>query len=257
MIDREGKVLKKLGPATRIRLTEYAGKLAISIYRRTDKGKSVVHDVEARALATFRRINRRGRLTLDASGTDRKRELKVSHWRNEHLVAVGVKAGGYDRGEDQQMPDYLAHWDLTRRKVVKRVEIANLIAHRKRELRLSRHSNQPRFVTATRDRSAMIATTPAGDRAVTLAHPLTHYDPDTLVFREHGGKLYFSIQIDPVHPDAIKKRRAARPWLDSVRACRRRDPGDSTGAADAREEPQAPLAGDLGSVDPGARTPRL
>lgn len=215
VIDRRGKVVRKLGPATRIRVTEYQGKLVASIYDRRDgRENTTVHQVEARSLATGRRINRRGTLTLDARGRDDKRELVVNHWRAEHLIAVGVKDGGYDRAEDQRMPDYSAHWDLTRGAVIQRSEIKNLIAHRRRQLELAKHSNQDRFIVASRDRKYLRATGPGGERAVTLAEPLTHYDPDTLAFHEHGGKLYFSMQIDPVHPDAVARRRAVRPWLD-------------------------------------------
>lgn len=215
VIDRRGKVARKLGPATRIRVAEYEGTLVAAIYnRRPGRGGTTVHQVEARSLATGRRINRRGSLVLDASGRDKKRELVVNHWRSEHLIAVGVKDGVYDRGEDQRMPDFNVHWDMTRAAVVKRTEIKDLLKHRRRQLELATHSNKDRFITASRDRKLLTATSPEGKREVKLAEALDHYDPDTLVFHEHGDKLYFSMQIDPVHPDAARKRLAVRPWLD-------------------------------------------
>ncbi len=224
VVDQKGAVNRKFGPATDIVRTEYDGQNALATYTREEKAAKskkdrpvVQHTVELFALATGKRIGKRAVIATDVESYSQKLDFKINHWLLGYTRAVGIKGGEYDRKEDQRSPKVEAWYDVPRATFAKKVPIADLIAHAKLMQALSQHSNESTFVTIAADLSGLVSYADgAGPTPIDLAEPFRHYLHTSFVAQpaQPGQPLFFSLEIDPVHPDAVARKRAEEKWLD-------------------------------------------
>ena len=229
VIDRTGAVLRVHGPATDVARTTYDGQDAVAVYRRAEiapgsgkksgqKGKpAVVHSVDVFALDSGKRLGKPARVTTDLAGFSEKLDFRINHWMRGYTVAVGIKGGEYDRREDQRSPDVEAWLDVPRAAFSRRIPIAEVIEHARRLQFLAAHSNRARFVAPAPDLTALLLSAEgSAPTPVELAEPFRHYRHDSLVVQDAAADrpLYFTLEIDPVHPDAAEERRAVERWLD-------------------------------------------
>jgi len=223
LLDAHGKVKRKFGPATDVRLNDYEGEPAVSTYdvvqKRTKKGEVVVtHTIEARALATGKRVGKKVKLRADDTGRIARLDFRVQYWRDGYLTAVGIKGGSWDRKQDQRSPDVAAWYDVPRRTFSKRAPITDVTAHAKATRVRVEHSNESSFLRVTHDLTGLRWTRGSDDLAVTIAEPLHHYDPKSLRYQAgDDGGMYFSLTIDPVNADAVARKKADPKWLDLYR----------------------------------------
>lgn len=224
IVDRKGSVTRKFGPATDIVRTQYEGAEALSLYQREEiaakkkKDRPVVrHTLEVVALASGKRIGKRSLITTDLEGFSQKLDFKINHWALGYTRAVGIKGGEYDRKEDQRSPNIEAWYDLPRATFAKRIPIPDLVEHTKRLQILAQHPNEGTFVAIAPDLSGLVAYADgSGPTPIELAEPFRHYLHTSFLPQpaRSGQPLFFTLEIDPVHPDAVERKRAEEKWLD-------------------------------------------
>jgi hypothetical protein len=224
IIDRKGAVTRKLGPATDIVRTQYEGTEAVSVYQReeiapkTKKDRPIVrHTVEVFALQSGKRLGKRAVIAADLEGFIKKLDFKINHWAHGYTRAVGIKGGEYDKKEDQRSPNVEAWYDLPRATFARRLSIPDLVEHTKRRQVLAQHPNESTFVAIAPDLSGLVAYNEgAGPTPIDLAEPFRHYLHTSFLPQpaRPGQPLFFTLEIDPVNPDAVERKRAEEKWLD-------------------------------------------
>lgn len=208
-----GRSIRKFAAASELSITTLNGREYLSTYRSVrGKSGSENHSVELTNLATGKRLGKATTFSVNSRGVNSALGFRLSHFKDGHRIAVGVKSGAWDPETKIRSLDTHAEYSLTGREFVKKLEIEDLKAHREF---LAVRQNGPasdRFLEPVGDQLVL-----AGDELspITLAEPFTHYDGKTLSTRDLGdGSILFAIQIDPVHPEAAKAKRAEKKWTD-------------------------------------------
>jgi len=129
---------------------------------------------------------------------------------------VGIKGGEWDAKEDQRSPDLEGWYVLPTKTFAKRLPIANIIEHSERMMRFAKFSKKGKTVAVRRNLTGLDIIEAGKITAVSMDTPFHHYDSSSLVVQPvtRDGRIYFTMRIDPVHPDAAAKRRAVKAWLD-------------------------------------------
>lgn len=220
LLSPKGKVLRKFGPADHIGRLTYDGVAAVSMYTRTEKRakrgpRTIQHTVEVRSLEKGKRLGKKTTLVTDLNGFSKKLDFTLKSWSDEYTLAVGIKGGKWDRREDQRSPDVEGWYDLPQRTFSRKVTIKNLIEHTKKMQVLSDNPNLDNFVRVSKDLSGLQRVKDGAAVDIELALPFDHYDHTTLEYhRSPDGSIYFTLQIDPVNPAAVERKRADKEWLD-------------------------------------------
>jgi hypothetical protein len=224
IFDRKGAVTRKLGPATDIVRLQYEGEDAVSTYQREEvaaKKKTdrpvVRHTIDVFALRSGKRLGKRAVITADSQGFSKKLDFKINHWLFGYTRAVGIKGGEYDKKEDQRSPNIEAWYDAPRATFARKIPITDLVEHTKRLQMLAQHPNEGTFVAIASDLSGLaLYADGAGPTPIELAEPFRHYLHTSFLPQpaQPGQPLFFTLEIDPVHPDAVERKRAEEKWLD-------------------------------------------
>ena len=215
---RAGTVVYKLGPADHITLIARDGKQRVAVHRQTEMpGEATRHNVELVALETGRRLRAGKPLTLDSSNQDKKLELRVNHWSDGWTRAHGIKAGTWDRKEDQRAPDSEATLDLVTGKLTT-APIGDLFEQKRRFAALADAGGELDFVRLAPDGSAIQLWHKGKNRVVELDQPLANYDPKSLQGVVNGdGSGWLAFKVDPVNPAAVARKKADPEYLDIFR----------------------------------------
>jgi hypothetical protein len=224
VMDQKGAATRKFGPATDIVRTQYDGQDAVTVYLREEiapkkkKDRPMVrHTIEVFALASGKRLGKKAVISTDPEGYSQKLDFKVNHWALGYTRAIGIKGGEYDRKEDQRSPNIEAWYDVPRATFAKKIPIPDLVEHTKRLQVLAQHPNESAFVAIATDLSGLVVYSDgAGPTPIELAEPFRHYLHTSFLPQpaQPGQPLFFSLEIDPVHPDAVERKRAEEKWLD-------------------------------------------
>jgi hypothetical protein len=214
-----GTVVYKLGPAKDITLITRDGKPRIAVHRVTQTGSGTRHDVELVALETGKRVQAGKGLELDASGANKKLELRVNHWSAGFTLAHGIKGGEWDKKEDQRTPDVEATYDLLTGKFVAQTKIEDLFEQRKRFQALAVAHDRVDFLRMAWDNSAVQIWHAGKPVTVALDQPITNYDPKSLQgLVAADGSAWFILKMDPVNPDAVARKKADPEYVDVFHA---------------------------------------
>jgi hypothetical protein len=215
LLHKGGKVVRKFGPASDVVRKSYSGKDCLVLHTEKPRKGGKLHTVELKEIATGKRVGKKSSLQLDGSGKSKKLDFELKYWAESYTQAVGIKGGAWDRKEDQRTPDVEGWYEMPAQSFSKRLPIRNVLEHRHKMTALTQHANRPRTVAVKRDLTAIELYEGAKSSSLGLAEPFHHYDPKSLqVQYSASGTLFFSLTIDPVHPDAAAKKRAVKPWLD-------------------------------------------
>lgn len=221
LFDNAGKIAHEFGPATEIRTRLHKGKPVVVLYTRafasTKKGPPEVrHTVELRDLATGRAVSKPRTLIADEGGEVAKLDFRIEYWTDDFTRAVGVKGGTWDRKEDQRSPDHEAWYEVVTGTFTKSFPIKDLIEHTRQAKILGAHDNQPQFVTVANDLSGVLLYDRGVARPIELTETFMHYYAKSLVMQPQSadGTIFFTLMIDPVHPDAAARRKAVPRYLD-------------------------------------------
>ena len=207
---------ERLGPAELIDLTTLDGKPAVVTYARIDTGRTVEHRFAAFRPDTLKPLAKK---TIKED-----KEGMVAHpggafhplWVEHDLTTLMVKREGqYDKSRDMKRPDRLAQVDVFSGKLHDEQEIADLIAFVHVNAAHGHHPGEDRFAYVSDDHAKLLIIDGASERAITLPHPLSLYDPDSLRYQPlDGGKLALSFTVDPMNPKALARQHADPAALD-------------------------------------------
>ena len=213
LMDANGRTIRRFAAASELSVTTVGGEEFLSTYRSAQgKDGSERHSLELASLLTGKRKGKATTLAVNSRGVNPVLGFRLSHFKDGHRVAVGVKSGSWDPTTKIRSLDSYAEYSLPERAFIKRLEIEDLKAHREF---LSVRQNGPALDQFLFARGSELVL--AGDKIspVALAEPFEHYNAKTLSMRELAdGSIVFAVQIDPVHPAAAAAKRAAKKWTD-------------------------------------------
>jgi hypothetical protein len=212
-----GSVVYKLGPATHITAITREGKQRIAVHKATPNTNGMRHEAELVAIETGRRIQKGRAFELDGGNKQAKLELTINHWSDGMTRAHGVKAGAWDKKEDQRSPDTEATYDLITGKIETK-KIADLYEQRRRFQALADSGNQLDFVRMAWDNSGLQLWKSGGSKPITFDEPLTNYDPKSMqaIVTADGG-AWIIMKVDPVNAAAVERKKADPEYLDVFR----------------------------------------
>ena len=208
-------VVYKLGPASHVETIVQSGHWRVAVHRTTPLASGTRHQVELYDLASGRRVAAGRPLDLDASNDDKPLEFKVNHWADGMTRAIGIKGGAWDRKEDQRTPDTEATYDLVTNRFVAQKAIEDLFEQRKRFQVLATADGQLDFLHLTWDNAHLQLWHDGKPSPVELDQPLQTYDPKSLQgVVGADGSAWIALQVDPVNPDAVARKKADPEYLD-------------------------------------------
>lgn len=206
---------KKHRPATDVFLRDVSGKPTVIAYTLDPKARGgTLHQLEAFDLMKATKVTRRpGRLLVGPDGRDARLDFSPVYFLDDMTVAVGTRGGVWRKKEDQRSPDTAAAWSLLTGAWVKDEPITDLLG-RARQLEVLAASPSRLFARMKEDNSEVEVWRDGVPRAVTLDQPLIHYVAASLQHGVRGDRLWFSLQVDPVNPPAVARKKADPEYLD-------------------------------------------
>ncbi len=219
-----GKLLKKIGPATAATLTSHKGELVVSLVSsKTDAKNAGTHNAQVFRAADFKKLGA-GSVTIAPDQTLKQPPLRLLYFEPGHLQLVGMMKGKYDKKRDIRLPERAVRWSLITRKEVWSAEPKDVLVWVKATNMRPNHPGQLRFLQVSDDLKAL-QTVDADNElgSVTLPIAWKLYEPKSLEQAESwdGKTLWFSMTIDPVNPDAVRRKKADKERVDLYRL----DPG--------------------------------
>lgn len=218
VIDGSGKVLRRWGPATDIRLATVEGVEVAAVFdaRPAPKG-GTTYEVAVYRLDNGKLMGKKRQFKADAEGYIKALQMKVLFWQQGYTQLVGQRQGQYDRYEDQRGHDTAAVYDVVAGTIVRSTPIKDLIEYTKIVKLRVEHANERTFVVVAEDLKALevIGVDDTRVRFVTTEQPLHHYDLKSLRYQVGGdGRIWFTLDVDPVNPDAVARKIADPEHID-------------------------------------------
>ncbi len=130
---------------------------------------------------------------------------------------LGERPGAYNKAEDVRSPPRMLVMDALSGKVANETEIANIEGWAVTGILRREHPGRSLFVELNQDASGVDVVDAMGKKQpAALAVPFRMYDPKSLRVEEGPapGALTFGIAVDPLNPDAIKRKKTDLPMLD-------------------------------------------
>ncbi len=211
-------VVYKLGPATKVTPIMRDGKLRVAVYRSSQPGDGLTrHDVSLHAIESGARLGG-GHLDVDAQGYNKQLDFHVNHWADGMTRAYGIKGGEWDPKEDTRSPNAEAGYDLVAGKIVDRTPIADLFEQRKRYQALADAGGVLDFVRMAWDNQSVQIWRAGKPKPLELDQPIAQYDPKSLQGElQPDGTAWVALNVDPVNPDAVARKKADPEYLDVFR----------------------------------------
>jgi hypothetical protein len=209
---KPGSTVYKLGPADHITVITRDGKPRVAVHRATTSGAVTKHTTELVAIETGKRVQAGKSLELDATGHDKKLDFRVNHWSDGWTRAYGIKAGEWDKKENERAPDQEGAFDLVTGKVDKK-KIEDLFDQKRRFTGLADANGELHFVRT--DGKAIQLWIGGAPSNLQLDQAFTDYDPKSLQgIVNADGTGWLVLKVDPVNPDAVKRQKADPEYLD-------------------------------------------
>jgi hypothetical protein len=206
----------KLRPATDHFIRPFKGQPALVSYTR-DPGyrKGLLHQVEVFDLAKGGRLLKKpARVIVDKKDArDKTLDFKPLYFLDDMTVVVGTHGGVWRKSEDQRSPDTHAAWDLLSQTWVKDEPITDLMG-RARSIEVMTANPHRLFARMKEDNSTVEIWRDGKASPLTLDQPLELYNASSLAYAVRGDKLWVSLQVDPVNPPAVARKKADPEYLD-------------------------------------------
>jgi hypothetical protein len=209
-----GSTLYRVAAADHIGLIVRDGKQRIAVHRQADKTGATTHTVELLAVENGRRVAQGKPLVVDVSGHDKKLDFRVNHWSDGWTKAYGVKAGEWDKKEDQKAPDQEATLDLVTGKIVRK-KVEDLFEQKRRFAALADAQGKLDFLRMPPNAAAIELWRAGKMSTLTLDQKLTDYDPKSMQGVVNAdGSGWLALKVDPVNAEAVARKRADPEYLD-------------------------------------------
>ncbi len=215
LIDLSGKVVRRHGRATDLTMRTVGGKELVVAYSRSASSGGEQHQIVVFDPSTGKRIPKRGgKVVVGADGRVAKLDLRVDYWLDDRTVLAGRRAGVWRKREDQRSPDTAARYSLLEGKWIKDEAIANLHQHARATEVLADNNGSSLFVVAADGGGALELWRDGSSAGLTLDQPLANYDLATVKVAMRGDRVWLSLAVDPVNPDAVARQRADPEYVD-------------------------------------------
>lgn len=243
---RDGKALGHAGPATDFGLTSRGERdYLVAWDRRTLTSGATTFVLAQYRLDGLTRVGRPRAYTLAKDGTLERPPLKFLGWQDGYSQLVGQKPGGYDKAKDARQPDRATVVDALDGSTVLDADISDVLAWTYGNQLRRQRGNRSLFTVIADEQDAVHLVDVFGRRIpLTLTGTFSHYDLRSLEEQEDAARrtVYFSFATDPLHPEALARRKAAKTFLDIYRARMRSAPdARSAPAVETRRLVRVPL----------------
>lgn len=218
-----GKQLGKLSGASAIAVLAHGGKQRVSFVKRRERRGNVRLNVALHDMARLKRVKRAHAL-VRADQMLKGARLRLLYWEPGYVQAIGMRKGRYDAKRDIRLPELAVRYDIVTRKQVWSTRPDQLMSWEKALGMRGELPAQRRFLKVSDDLKKLYYVD-RKNRVATVKTPVAWrlYEPKSLVQRLSwsGERLLFSMTIDPVNPDAVKRKKADEERMDLYRL----DPG--------------------------------
>jgi translation elongation factor P/translation initiation factor 5A len=209
-------VVRKWGPALDVALAMVDGAEALVVFDRKPgrKGEST-YEVSAHRLDTGKAIKKQ-KIVADVNGFVKKLDMQILYWMDGYTTLVGRKRGQYDKVMDQRMNDSEAVYSLLDGRFVSNQPMKDLIEWTKLVKLRTAQQNARTILHVTEDLKGLELVTAEGKRVpVEVAEKFFKYDSKSLIAEVgRDGKVYFTLTIDPVNPEALGRKVADPEIID-------------------------------------------
>ncbi|HEY0715720.1 MAG TPA: hypothetical protein VGF45_23760, partial [Polyangia bacterium] len=142
---------------------------------------------------------------------------KATSFMDGHTTIVGVAPGGYDKAGDVRVPDQAAAYDVITGKMIFKSPIKDVMGWAAASELRRKFPGRSRFPILAPDNRLFELVDWLGRHApLEMPVPLRYYDASTLVELEDAGSgsVFFSLTTDPLHPEALARRKKDPAFLD-------------------------------------------
>ena len=215
--DGNGKPAALVGPAADFGVVTRDGERFLIGVTRTAVPAGEAFNVSRYRLAGLGRVGKSHTVVLTKTDELRAPPLKSVSWQDGHAVVVGLAPGGYDKARDIRVPDQAAVFDVLGGAFTWKGEVGDVVAWATASELRHKFDGRSLFTVLAADSKSFEMVDWLGRRgSLDLPVPLRYYDPSTLVELEDSAtpSLFFSLAIDPLHPEALARRKKDPSYLD-------------------------------------------
>lgn len=223
LVDAAGKVTAKAGPATAFERppedgTARAGLLVAFDRKMSGHGAEATYAVTPYTLGTLAPSGKPRVYRTDVTGEIKGSPgVRLISFYDGYTRILGERLGAYDKVSDMRQPPKRAVIDALTGKTTAETQITDPIGWAVTGQLRRDHPGQSLFVDLNQDGSGVDVIDAMGKKVpAALSVPFRLYDPKTLHYEEGPapGHLTFGIAVDPLNPDAVRRKKAAMPMLD-------------------------------------------
>ncbi len=222
LVDMTGKVSAKAGPATAFGRPPDDGTPRASLLVAFDRklggrGAEATYTVTPYTLATLTPAGKPRVHKTDVAGELKAPPIRLVGFYDGYTRILGEKPGAYDKAADARQPPKKMVIDALSGKTTTEAEITDPVGWAVTGQLRRDHPGQSLFVDLNQDGSGVDVIDAMGKKLpASLEVPFHLYDPKTLLFEEGPApnQLTFGIAVDPLNPEAIKRKKAEMPMLD-------------------------------------------
>ena len=222
LVDMTGKVSTKVGPTTAFERPPEDGTARAALLVAFDRklsghGAEATYTVTPYTLATLAPAGKPRAYKTDVAGELKVPTIRLIGFYDGYTRILGEKPGAYDKATDVRQPPKKMVVDALTGKTVSETEIADPVGWAITGQLRRDHPGQSLFVDLNQDGSGVDVIDAMGKKIpASLEVPFHLYDPKTLLSEEGPApnQLTFGIGVDPLNPDAIKRKKAELPMLD-------------------------------------------
>ncbi len=215
--DAQGKPARLIGPVTDFGLSSQQGRGFLVAWNRTAQGKGEVVTVVRHRLDGLDRMGAASTFVFKPNRELEKPPLRGAEWQNDYTELIGLRPGEYDKKKDIRLPDRAAILDVFSGRWKWEAEIGDVYAWAAASDLRRKIPGRSLFPVLSPDTSIFDLVDYQGRRGpLPLPVDLRYYDPTTLQDRQlpGSGALVFSLAIDPLHPEALARRKKDPSYLD-------------------------------------------
>jgi hypothetical protein len=222
LVEASGKVAAKVGPVTAFGRppddgTPRAALLVAFDRKLGGRGAEATYAVTPYTLATLAPAGKGRVYKTDVTGELKVPPIRLIGFYDGYTRILGERPGAYDKAADVRGHPKRTVVDALTGKIDSETEISDPVGWAVTgQLRRDR-PGQSLFVDLNQDGSGVDVIDAMGKKMpAALAVPFHLYDPRTLVYEEGPAPnhLSFGLAVDPLNPDAIKRKKAEKPMLD-------------------------------------------
>jgi hypothetical protein len=215
--DGNGKPAGIVGPASDFGVITRDGERFLIGVTQTAVPAGTAFNVGRYRLAGLGRVGKSKTVVVTKSDDLRTPPLKSVSWQDGNAVLVGLAPGGYDKARDVRVPDQGAVFDVLSGSFTWKGQIGDVVAWATASELRHKLGGRSLFAVLAADAKSFELVDWLGRRGnLDLPVPLRYYDPSTLVELEDAAtpSLFFSLAIDPLHPEALARRKKDPSYLD-------------------------------------------